>query len=819
MSLAWPLVGRDAELRAVAAAVRGSAGVVLAGAAGVGKTRLARAAVPAGRWVQGTASGRGVPLGAFAGVVDSSGGTSAQVVKRAVEALSGVATVVDDAHLLDDLSATVVHQLVVSRAATVVVTLRTGEAAPDAITALWKDEHLTRLELGNLSEVDTNRLVEAVLGGQLDSAAAARLWALTGGNALFLRHLVDAEREAGRLRPVEGVWSWAGHPAVSGELAEIIRGQMGELPEPVRDVVDLLALGEPLPLAALPDADAVERAEARGLVRVDDRLDARLVHPLYGEVRAAAMGRVRARRLRGLLARRTGDPLRRAVLALDSDLDPDPALFLTAAHDALRLSQLDLTERLARAAGDGFDARLVLAYALTWLGRGDEAESVLADLGGDDLRVALPRAGNLFWPLRRADEAVAVLDAIPDQDDDVVRAMRVAFTASLGRPREAMAAARDLLARDLSDQAMVLLACGVAAAGAVLGDVGAVRAVVPRGYRAARSSDAVIVRFGVTDFHLLALRLAGHVGELGPIAAERRAESADAPGPAQLMALVLLGQAELAAGRVRTAAAVLREAWAGFTALPEHEFRWRARPYLAQALALTGEAAAARRVLPEDSHPAYTVLEPDTGLARAWVSAAEGAVTEAVALARAAADLARRQDSPAFEVFALHTAVRLGDRTAADRLAEVAVDGPRAPAALAHARALAADDGDALLGAADAWEGIGDLLSAADAAAQAATAHARHGRRGSSAAAAARAHKLAAACEGATTPALAAAARPLPLTDREREIATLAARGLSNREIAERLVVSVRTVEGHLYRAGHKLGVGDRGELAARLIE
>jgi DNA-binding NarL/FixJ family response regulator len=55
--------------------------------------------------------------------------------------------------------------------------------------------------------------------------------------------------------------------------------------------------------------------------------------------------------------------------------------------------------------------------------------------------------------------------------------------------------------------------------------------------------------------------------------------------------------------------------------------------------------------------------------------------------------------------------------------------------------------------------------------------------------------------------------RPLPLTEREREIVTLAARGLSNREIADRLAVSVRTVEGHLYRAGNKLGVSDRKEL------
>jgi DNA-binding CsgD family transcriptional regulator len=50
---------------------------------------------------------------------------------------------------------------------------------------------------------------------------------------------------------------------------------------------------------------------------------------------------------------------------------------------------------------------------------------------------------------------------------------------------------------------------------------------------------------------------------------------------------------------------------------------------------------------------------------------------------------------------------------------------------------------------------------------------------------------------------------------REREIANLVAAGLSNRDIADRLTVSVRTVEGHLYRACIKLDISDREELAA----
>ena len=58
---------------------------------------------------------------------------------------------------------------------------------------------------------------------------------------------------------------------------------------------------------------------------------------------------------------------------------------------------------------------------------------------------------------------------------------------------------------------------------------------------------------------------------------------------------------------------------------------------------------------------------------------------------------------------------------------------------------------------------------------------------------------------------------PLPLTPREREIAELVSAGLSNREVAEALTLSVRTVEGHVYRACFKLDVADRDELA-RLI-
>jgi DNA-binding NarL/FixJ family response regulator len=235
-----------------------------------------------------------------------------------------------------------------------------------------------------------------------------------------------------------------------------------------------------------------------------------------------------------------------------------------------------------------------------------------------------------------------------------------------------------------------------------------------------------------------------------------------------------------------------------------------------------GDATSARQAFDDMAagwNPSFVFLEPEVLLAQAWATAAEGLTSQAVARSHHAAELANTQNQPAVEVFALHTAVCFGDRTVADRLAQLAtqVNGPRAPAAAAHAAALAADDGAALHAASVQLEEMGALLLAADAAAQAATAHARHERRGSAQAATTRAHRLAQACEGARTPALATLATPLPLTSREREIVTLAAGGLSNRQIADRLVVSVRTVEGHLYRACAKLGASDRAELAVLL--
>jgi DNA-binding NarL/FixJ family response regulator len=67
--------------------------------------------------------------------------------------------------------------------------------------------------------------------------------------------------------------------------------------------------------------------------------------------------------------------------------------------------------------------------------------------------------------------------------------------------------------------------------------------------------------------------------------------------------------------------------------------------------------------------------------------------------------------------------------------------------------------------------------------------------------------------QGAEPPEVPQLGESIELSARERQLVELAASGLTNAEIADRLVLSVRTVESHIYRAMQKLGVSDRREL------
>ncbi|MDT7795917.1 MAG: hypothetical protein QOD59_5358 [Mycobacterium sp.] len=865
MRLSWPLTGRSEEMLAIDAAIWASdvSGIVVFGPAGVGKSRIAREALTAavsrgceGRWAVGTSSARTLPLGAFTAWAQSGVTDTVELVRGVIDSMTAapagtqVVIGVDDVHRLDNLSTFVVQQIAQRGAAKLVLTVRDGEPIPAAVKEIWTGGQFDRLDLQPLSLDETTTLLSATLGGSVDPDADQRMWTLTRGNVLYLRNIVEREVADGRLEMQHGYWRWIGDPIVAPGLVELIESRIGDLPAPVADVIDALAVGEPIELASLTRITgpaAVEEADTRGLIALEtvaDGVEVRVAHPLYGEVRRKRAAHTRLRRLRGLLAAELAASkdrddvrvvVRRATLTLDSDLTPDADLLVRAASGAVWLADLPLADRLAEAAiraGAGPEANLVRAHALSWLSHGEEADTVLAEIRSDQLtdddhaRFAFVRASNMLWVLAdpaQAKELIAGASRTTSpQARGYIDAFLTVYWFAMDQPGSAMQASKNLALDNLPAVAGAEIAWALAAISADAGRTTEAVDIADAGYTVAtRSFDAPQMRFNIADAHVGALLLSGRVGDAVDVAERLRQQAADLPGAAQLLAAAVAGRAALGAGRLHTACLLLQYAADALSDLG-YAIGWGYRYHVprATALAMRGsiaEAAAALEAL-DKLHRPFRLLDYERSVAKAWVAAGQGAVSEAITVLLSAAERAAGNGQFAAEVACLQTATQFGGHSTALRLRELEsiVEGPRVGLAARFAEALRDGDGDALAAVSEEFERIGDVVAAVDAAAQAAITYRRQDLRGSVLGCSTRAGALAEQC-GANTPALRQAAEPLPLTDREREIVMLIGEGLTNREVAARLTLSLRTVESHIYRAMAKTGTSGRDELAALL--
>ncbi|MFI1164403.1 LuxR C-terminal-related transcriptional regulator [Streptomyces sp. NPDC020801] len=305
LGLPWPFTGREDELglirRSMAA---GRPGIVVTGPAGCGKTRLVLQAVRGTDWarVTGTPAARQIPFAAFAHLLPGT-----VTLHRAVRLLSGVRLLlVDDAHLLDDASAALVHQLAVHGRTRLLVVAADGTDVPEAVSRLWTGELLPRLALEPLPREEAAQLLTAGAGGVLEPLTANRLHRLCRGDLRLLRDLLGALREQRLLtRDTESdEWSWRGPLPLTATVRERTAPVLEGSGPKERETLERLAFAEPLPLEVaaldlrtLEDLEDLEDLEARGLVRVDEHGAVRLAHPLHGAALRAATGRLRALRL------------------------------------------------------------------------------------------------------------------------------------------------------------------------------------------------------------------------------------------------------------------------------------------------------------------------------------------------------------------------------------------------------------------------------------------------------------------------------------------------------------------------------------------
>ena len=871
---AWPLIGREAELRRLVTAANDPsvAGISIVGDAGVGKTRLTAELVamlmardrPVA-CVAASGSARVIPFGALARVVTvpSGGADQPQQLVQMLGELRDQGTdagplvlVVDDAHHLDDHSAALIHLAVAERAVVLVLTARSGEELPGALMQLWKDGLIDRIEIGPLGRRDTRDLAEAVLGGSVESMTLSDLWRRSAGNALFLRELILGGVEAGTLVQQDGTWRSSGTSVPSARLSELVRERLGRLTRPERQVVEALAVGDLVDMRMIEHlaADGVmESLEDRRITSVDqvgNRSYARLAHPVYTEVVLAAMPRSRVRRIMGELAdavaatgaRRAEDTLRLAVWLLDGRGTADGGLLLAAAADALASFDGGLAERFARAAlneRQEVRALLLLGRALSAQQRVDEANDALAraaveaSLDGDIAQVALARAELLYFRAGRVADAtqvlVGALDVVKEPDwRDELEALLVLFRAGAGQLRPVAEAGRRMTARsDARPRAMVHTLLYSTIANVMLGRFAEAEQQIVIGLRLAPAvrSELPMGAEMLAINRVMASAYAGDLERALALGADGLRAALDGGAP-EVMAMwsMNLGECQLLAGRVEEALGSMLSALAVARKADPFGVRGIDASVASVAADWLGRHELARSLRQE-------VIENDLAIdvrSRIWLDRATvwGLVRDSgpKEAAHRAVEAGRRAVADTHLVWGawlFHDGVRLGHpAAAASRLAKLAdqIGGIMVPTMALHASALAEGDPVKLERTASAFERIGAILFAAEAAAHAQQVYLHRGRQRMARIAGARTSLLAARCPGARTPALAHAA-PALLTSRELDVVTLAAEGVSSRELADRLGISVRTVDNHLGAIYSKLGIRGRADLSSVMVD
>jgi DNA-binding NarL/FixJ family response regulator len=869
----WPLVGRDPELAMISSARsdRSCCGVVVSASAGVGKSRLAREACAEAQaigmptlWAQATASSATIPLGALAALIPAEvrSGDPLALVRESSAAVRAAADggmvvfAVDDAHLLDAMSATVVLQLASTPDVFVLATIRTGEATPDAIDSLWKDAGARRIELERISDDAIVQLVEIGVEGPVEHATMRQIVDACAGNPLYARELVVGAIEDGSMRCERGLWRIEGRPAVTPSLRALIKRRIGALEPDVLGPLELLALGEPLrvgELAALTSFEALQSGEERGMLVVAgaaDDADVRLAHPLYGDVIRAEMPVLRARAHRVRLARMIRerepltpeDALRAARWLMDAGAEIPPELLLDAA-DAASIGDPALAAVLARRAaqhGGGLRAVRLLARSHTMLNQFAGAEAVLAAAEGEAARAAAEVAGSrdpevelyvgqrmhvLYWGLRRAEDTRVFLARAESWSTDpdwpakfeperiVMDGFTDGFVDRLPEIR------KQLESQELDDRKRYLMEFSL---GAALMEAGRLREADAI---ARRLRPRPPLRWGRTAYaFLLACVVGDESGEDWlDLQAYLRRTLREGAGvgdrEAAGLAASTLGSLAFHGGRYRDAERWLAEAEVQLERHDTFDTVTLIRALEVGIACFTEDPAAARGALASmrkragerEPRPVRSVY---LACGEGWAARAQDAAAGAEVFMQHA-DIAT---DPSNRSRLLHQALRAGARpgpiaTAMRELSDRS-DGRLIDARTAHAVALAAHDGEALVTAGEELATIGYVASGVEAIVAGAEQFLEEGRLDSARRAAARARDLHPTGQGWELPVIdGLEGVAVELTRREAQIATLAARGLTNQEIADQLVLSVRTVETYVYRAMQKRGVEHRHDL------
>ena len=786
----------------------------------------------------------------------------APLVLGAFQAIRATATeapmlhVVDDAQWLDSASASLLLQLALVSGVRVIATVRSGETVPDPVRRLWRDGGCERIELHGLETSEVATVLANELG-DIDEISMLRLARRSRGNPLLLRELIDDAIEQGVLRHEDGVWRWHGRLRAGVRLADVIADRLAALDPDEHSALKTLAFAEPLRpdhAERLVGGDMLVALERRGVVAVDAFGDGmvRLEHPLFGEVLQMSAGALESRevhrRLISVLGTESLGPpgvaeLRRARWSVASGQSLDPATLITASDVAYSTGDVEESIRFATDAIDqrgGTAASIALGRSLAATGSIEQAAAVLEPVVFDDEATPDQRAvaaTSLLYaleldPSRFADaRAVAdrLLAELPVGDArDLVVAHWAGLLTLAGFYREAAGFAQPLLQstvpevvlRSVHSYAGVLLAAGrcreavdLAMARVPLAMMN--RAVVPDG--AIWMSTALVTSMYFDGRLEDAQRLLS--------AAESALAADESPGMlgSDHRAAVLAGaraRFDVVCGRLDNARVELTAAVASYRAFDPQGWMPLTAAGLAETWSYLGDAARSAEAIELAGAPGPTLHARRYEVERcsAWALVSASDTRAAIARLRAVARAARSDEFLVAETFALHDLSRLGDAAwAAPRMAHLATswDSRWTVPFLGFATGSRTGDAGLLAEAAVEFETLGAWLWAAEAWASSYSAATDQALKVRASTAAQRGLAALERCSGSIrTPALEPLLSQVRLTTREREVAALAASGLSSKGIALQLGVSARTVDNLLSRAYSKTGVNGRKDLA-----
>ncbi|MER6632961.1 LuxR C-terminal-related transcriptional regulator [Streptomyces sp. NPDC000987] len=819
---ATPLAGREVELdkacRVLGATSR-PAGVLLTGVTGIGKSRLADEIVS----LHGQDAVDVDPALQEVLRTPEAVGFLEKTIARAVRLR--LLLRVDNAHLLDPAAVPVLLQAVCRQHVRLLAEINLDAGGTGAGDALCRSPYLHTIHVGPLDASTARRLAGYFSGHRISQQCAARLADLSAGNPSVLREIIRALQNE---RPASIFGDSRLVIPESVVLRKLADARIAVLETAPREALELIALAEPARLTAveeLVDPDVLVSLEDRRLIitNVDDAMaHITVADPLLGHVLRQETGPLRRKQL--LASWKTALPenerqpdeyVRIVSWEQQSGHTPSEGRLLQACRYALSRHDLPTATHLARVAWRTYRS----ASAADLYGQALLASASLDDLHKlcleavekDDAEVGLAlqpwraRAWILGCDYAQAEAAISEMQG---PAKELLAALSDYFQ---GRYQDCLHRCSPLLATAspaMRVEATVFAMSALCHLGRPLDAL----ALYEDAARAMRSEDDVWAPHtdSLEELRACALHLSGDLRGAQDVLEQEYGDAA------RRVSFRTDTQRGLALGFTLYERGLVRRALAHFVLSPAYQVgweQWHARAGIYAELASNCLPDSQRKAphAPLDTLPSghYTHL----AIVRAHRAMSRGDQATALALLQNAVRDAQAQGAGTDVAIIVHEMARIG--LASDTRAQwsVAVQGPYLQARLQYAQALATGDHALMKSVARSFAAAGAELYAAEAYAEISRMRRRTGDSGAAAAAVAAARAHLGACDPVQTPALRFLDQPASLSTRERTIAGLAAEGLSDKEIAEQLVLSPRTVSNTLYRVYQKLDIPGRRHL------